>query len=424
MGPGLPILRLAARSVWNRKLTAALTILAVALSVTLYLGVEKVRHGARASFENTISGTDLIVGARSGPVNLMLYSVFHIGAATNNISWEAYQQIAARPEVAWSIPISLGDSHRGFRVIGADGGFFDHYQYGDGQPLRFARGRAFGDVFEAVLGADVARQLGYEVGEAIVLSHGLGAVSFSDHADKPFTVVGVLAPTGTPVDRAVLASLEGIEAIHVGWRGGGPTPLARMATAERVRRMDLTPDQITAVYLGLSSKVAVLRLQREINAYPGEPLQAAIPGVALNQLWSVVGVVERALASISGFVVFVGLLTILTSILTSLGERRREMAVLRALGARPRHVFILLVSEAALLAFLGSVLALLLLYGALFALAPAIVARTGVALADIGPGAQDLAVVGAVTLAAALLGTIPAWRAFRNSLADGLTIRV
>ncbi len=418
-----PILKLAARSLWNRKLTGFLTVLAVALSVMLYLGVEKARHGARTSFENTISGTDLIVGARSGPVNLMLYSVFHIGAPTNNISWRSYLRIAERPEVAWAIPISLGDSHRGFRVVGTDQSFFEHYQYGDGQAVRMARGDPFQGVFEAVIGADVAKRLGYRVGEEIVLSHGLGAVSFSDHADKPFTVAGILAPTGTPVDRAVLVSLEGVRAIHIGWRGGGPTPMARMATAARVEEMDLTPDQVTAVYLGLASKIAVLRLQREINTYPSEPLQAAIPGVALNQLWSVVGVVERALASISGFVIFVGLLTILISILTSLNERRREMAVLRSLGARPHHVFTLLVSEAALLALLGCALALLLLYGALYALAPVIAARTGVALADIGPGVQDLALAGAVTLAAALLGAIPAWRAFKNSLADGLTIR-
>lgn len=424
MSGAAPILKLAARSVANRKLTALLTILAVGLSVTLFMAVEKIRHGARASFENTISGADLIVGARSGPVNLLLYSVFHIGNATNNITWESYQRIAGLPDVAWTIPISLGDSHRGYRVIGTTESFFDHYQYGDDQPVRLAGGAPFDGVFGAVLGADVARKLGYAIGEDIILSHGVGAVSFSDHGDKPFTVTGIMAPTGTPVDRAVLVSLEGIRAIHLGWQSGAPTPLARLATPERVVQMDLTPDQITAFYVGLSSKTAILRLQRGINTFREEPLQAAIPGVALSQLWEVVGVVERALASISGFVIFVGLLTILTSILTSLNERRREMAVLRSLGARPWHVFVLLVSESALLAFAGSVLALGMLYGALYALAPVITARTGVTLTQIGPGGLDLAVVGTVTAAAALLGMIPAWRAFKNSLADGLTIRV
>lgn len=426
MSGAAPILKLAGRSVWNRKLTAILTILAVALSVTLYMGVEKIRHGTRASFERTISGADLIVGARSGPVNLLLYSVFHIGNATNNITWDSYQRIAGRPKVDWTIPISMGDSHRGFRVLGTTQSFFDHYQYGDAQPVRLAKGEAFGGVYDAVLGAAAARALGYGLGEEIVLSHGLGEVSFSDHEATPFTVTGILAPTGTPVDRAVLVSLQGVEAMHAGWENGAPTPMARYGTAESMaaEARAAPPEAITAFYLGMASKTAVLQLQRDINTYEGEALQAAIPGVALTQLWDVVGVVERALASISGFVIFVGLLTILTSILTSLNERRREMAVLRSLGARPWHIFALLVSEAALLAFLGAALALALLYGALFALAPAITARYGVALTDIGPGWLDVKVVVAVTLAAALLGMIPAWRAFRNSLADGLTIRV
>ncbi|WP_306017454.1 ABC transporter permease [Oceanicaulis sp. MMSF_3324] len=416
----LPILNLALRSIGNRRATAILTVLTVAISVMLFLGVEKVRHGARESFENTISGVDLIVGARSSPVNLLLYSVFHIGNATNNITWESYETVASAPGVAWTVPISLGDSHRGHRVIGSTPGLFEHYEYGGGRTLEFASGEPFDDLFDAVIGATVARELGYQTGDSIVVAHGMGEVGFVEHDNNPFTVVGVLAPTGTPLDQSVMVTLEAIEAIHM----GGATGSGATVPAEQLREMDLTPDQLTAFYVGLNSPVAALRLQRAINTYPDEPLQAVIPGVALSQLWSIVGVAERTLAAVAAFVVLTGLVSILTAILTSLNERRREMAILRALGARPHHVFVLLVAEAALVALAGAVIGTLATYGALNMLAPLLEARFGLVLPGLAPGLYDLAIVGAVTGAAAVLGFFPAWRAYRNSLADGMTIRL
>jgi putative ABC transport system permease protein len=418
------IFRLAIQSVLDRRVTAALTVLAVAFSVMLFTGVEKIQKGARTGFEQTIAGTDLIVGARTGPVNLLLYAVFHIGGATSNISWASYQEIAGRPEVAWTVPLSLGDSHRGFRVVGTTQAFFDRYRYGEGRALAFAAGEAFDDVFDAVIGASVARALGYEVGEEIVVAHGLGAASFARHDDKPFTVTGILRPTGTPIDRTVMVSLEGIEAIHIGWESGAPSPLARAVTPERVRGLDLQPSQITAFLVGLESRAAVLRLQRAINNYRAEPLLAIMPGIALAELWRVVGVVERTLVAIGAFVIFVGLLTILTAILTSLNERRREMAILRAVGARPWHIFTLMASEAVAIALAGAVLGLALFYGVAALAAPAIEAQYGIMLTGIAPGLFDLYVLGGVTLAALVLGAFPAWRALRNALEDGLTIRV
>ncbi|WP_022701562.1 ABC transporter permease [Oceanicaulis alexandrii] len=416
----LPVLNLALRSIANRRATAILTVLTVAISVMLFLGVEKVRHGARESFENTISGVDLIVGARSSPVNLLLYSVFHIGDATNNITWESYETVASASGVAWTVPISLGDSHRGHRVIGSTPDLFEHYQYGGGRHLEFASGQPFSDLFGAVIGAAVAREQGYQTGDEIIVAHGMGAVGFIEHDSNPFTVVGVLAPTGTPLDQSVMVTLEAIEAIHL----GGATGSGATVSADELRAMDLTPDQLTAFFVGLDSPVAALRLQRAINTYPEEPLQAVIPGVALAQLWSIVGVAERTLAAVAAFVVLTGLVSILTAILTSLNERRREMAILRALGARPGHVFVLLVAEAALVALAGAVLGAIATYGALNALAPLLEARFGILLPGLAPGLYDLTIVGAVTGAAALLGLFPAWRAYRNSLADGMTIKL
>ncbi len=415
-----PILTLALRSISNRAGTALLTILTVAISVTLFLTVEKVRHGARASFENTISGVDLIVGARSSSVNLLLYSVFHIGDATNNITWDSYQAVANAPGVAWTVPISLGDSHRGYRVVGTTPAYFEHYQYGGGRALVFAEGRSFETLFETVIGAEVARALGYQLGEEIIVAHGTGAVSFIEHDNNPFTITGILAPTGTPMDRSVLVSLEAIEAIHL----EGPTGAGTGLSVEELEAMDLTPNAITAFFVGLDTPVVALRLQRQVNTYPTEPLQAIIPGVALAQLWGIVGAAERTLAAVAAFVVLTGLVSILTAVLTSLNERRREMAILRALGARPGHIFTLLVTESAGLALAGALLGTALTYAGLAGFSPLLEARFGILLPTLVPGLYDLAIIGTVTLASALLGAGPAWRAYRNSLADGMTIRV
>lgn len=412
------ILRLTLRSLTNRWITVALTIFATALSVALFLGVEKVRTGARASFANTVSGVDLIAGARSGSVQLLLYSVFRIGSATNNITWESYQDLAALPAVDWIVPLSLGDSHRGFRVLGTTEAYFDRYKYRGGRSLAFAEGERFGDIFDAVLGADVARALGYRLGEEIIVAHGIA--SFSYHDDKPFRVAGILEKTGTPVDRTVHVSLEGIEAIHVDWQGGAR--LGPAISAEEVRTMDLTPKAITAAMIGVTSKLAVFRLQRAINEYPEEPLLAVLPGVALQELWGLVGVAETALAGVSAMVVATALLGMGAMILAGLGERRREMAILRAVGARPRTVVTMLLLEAALISLAAAALGLVLLYGGLVILQPWLDTTYGLYISIAPPGGTEIAILAAIVATGTAVGLVPALRAYRMSLADGMTV--
>ncbi len=417
-------LLLALRSLWNRRMTAALTISAIAVSVALLLGVQKLREAARDGFANTVSGVDLIVGARSGPLNLLLYSVFRVGDATANVSWATYQKIARHPDVAWTIPISLGDSHRGFRVMGTSSAYFEHYHFAGTRELRFAAGKPFSDLYDAVLGADVAQQLRYRPGDPIVIAHGLGAVSFAEHKDKPFKVVGILARTGTPVDRTVHVGLEAITAIHIDWQSGVQAPAGARVSAEAARQAALTPDSITAFMVGMRSKVMTFTMQRAVNEYRQEPLLAIIPGVALSQLWALVGIADTALMIIAAFVVLAGLLGMLTAILTSLNERRREMAVLRSVGARPRHIFTLMVAEAGLLASLGVALGVGLTYLLLAVGKPILEQRFGIFVEVGGLSRYDLAILGTIVQAALIMGLLPAWRAYRNTLSDGLTIRV
>lgn len=407
---------LAWRSLSNRRATALLTIFTVALSVTLFLGVDKIRRGTEAGFKSTVSGTDVIVGARTGEINLLLFSVFRIGNPTSNVSWESYEHFGNDPLVDWTIPMSLGDSHKGFRVLGTDQNYFDHYRYGSDRALILAQGERFEDAHDAVVGATVAKELGYEVGDEIVISHGIVSAGFANHDEDPFTIVGIFAPTGTPVDRTVHVSLEGLEAVHGDGDHDGESEEEHAAHAE--------PDALSAFMMGLNVRAAAPRLVYNINQYEEEPLSAIMPGSTIQQLWVVVGAAERALRSTAAFVVITGLLCLLTAILTSLNERRREIAVLRAAGARRGHIFSLLVMESTLIAFVGAIIGVFTVYGLLSVVGPLIESRYGVPIADLGPSIYDAAILGLVVFAATILGMVPAWRAYKNSLADGLTVKL
>ncbi|WP_025738652.1 ABC transporter permease [Salinivibrio socompensis] len=413
---------LAGQSLKNRRATALLSLLTVTIAVVLLLGVEKVRTQAKASFANTISNTDLIVGARSGSINLLLYSVFRIGNATNNIGWDSYQRLREHADVNWAIPISLGDSHRGFRVVGTSNDYFTHYQYGQKQPLAFRQGGQFAGLFDTVIGAQVAKALGYKMGDNLVIAHGLADKSFNQHDNLPFIVTGILAPTGTPVDRSVHVSLEAIEAIHVGWESGAR--LGQGLTQAQAQQRELQPEQLTAVMVGLNSKIKTFAVQRWVNTYPREPLTAIMPGIALHELWGMMRVGEQALLVIAGFVAVAGLLGMLSSLLTSLNERRREMAILRAMGARPVHIILLLVSEAVAITVAGIVLGVLVLYGGLALAQPYIISEFGLFLPLDWPSYYECMLMVGVLIAGLVVGLIPAWRAYQQTLSDGMTMKV
>lgn len=414
---------LATRSAWNRRYNLLLMVMAIALSTALLLGVERIRQQVRAGFSQSVSGTDLVVGARGSPVQLMLYTVFRLGGATNNMGWDSARRIAEHPLVAWTIPISLGDSHRGFPVLATSEDYFRHFRYGDRRPLELAQGRTFQGLFDTVLGAEVARRLNYRLGDRIVLTHGdaIGPMAGQlQHADKPFIVTGILAPTGTPVDRTVHIGLEAMEAIHLDWQAGVPIP-GMSIPPELVRKFDLTPKSITGLLVGLKLRSRVFAMQREIADDPHEPLMAVLPGVALDELWETVSLGEKGLLLMSALVVAVGLAGLVSSILAALGERRRELAILRAVGARPLDLLMLLAAEGCVLMLVGTLAGYLLLTGLSAAIAPWLEASLGLALPVAWPQASELPLLAAIVAAGALASLLPGWRAYRLSLSDGLT---
>jgi putative ABC transport system permease protein len=417
-----PLWRVAAASAWHRRFGLSLVVASIALSSFLLLAIERIRYDVRESFSQAVSATDLVVGARTGPVQLLLYAVFRIGNATNNIRWSSVQAIERDRAVAWVVPLSLGDSHRGFPVVATTSAYFEHFRHGERRPLVLAQGRAFADVFDVVLGAEVAERLGYRLGQPVVLSHGGGEIESNDHADKPFTVVGVLARTGTPVDRSLHIGLDGMQALHIDWIAGMPMPGSRVS-ADEARARDLTPKTVTAVLVGLKSRAAVFAVQRRIAEDAPEPLLAVLPGVALDELWDALGAGERAMQGMSALVALVSLVGLVAVVMTGLEQRRREMAVLRSVGARPRDISALLMIEGTAAGAIGALLGLVACLVVAALAGPWIQSRWGVAVGTGWPSAMQWWWLAGVIGASAIASLLPGWRAYRVSLADGLTPR-
>ena len=407
------LFKLTLSSLYARMLTVSMTVFAISLSLMLYLSVEKLRSSAYTSFTNTISQTDLIVGSRTSSIQLLLYSVFRVGNATNNITWESYEDIVNRDEIAWSVPISLGDSHKGFRVMGTNLEFFERYKYRSGQSLEIEEGNYFDDLYDVVLGYGVAEKLGYKLDIPLIVSHGLQ--SFTDHDDQPFRVSGILAKTGTPVDNTVIVSLEAIEAIHVDWSSG--TKIQGQETpVDQIRKMDLSPKNITAALIGVNSKLQVFQLQRWINEYPEEALSSILPGVALQELWRIVGIVENLLLGISVVVIFSTLIGMTAIVFSSLNERRREMAIWRAMGASPSIIIGLLMIEAFIIAVLSAIVSTILLFVLLYLLQPWIDSTYGILVNIEMLSLEDIFIFVYFILAAMLVSLVPAIRAYWFSI--------
>ncbi|MGQ8364383.1 ABC transporter permease [Glaciecola sp. 1036] len=411
------LVKLAFESLKSRSSSVILTLLSIIISVALLITVEHVRLEAKNSFNRTISGVDLIVGARTGQINVLLYSVFRVGSASNVMSWESYQELKSNPMVAWSAPISLGDSHHGHSVIGTTKDYFEHYKYGNKQPLTFSSGDVFNDIFGAVVGADVAAENNYKVGDKIVLSHGTGHVSFSHHDQAPFHVTGILKSTGTPVDQTIHVSLQGLNAVHL-----SKTALSKVVEAyNNKQHVDLPESGINAVFLGLSSPIASLQIQRKVNTYEKEALSAIIPGVALNELWQLIGMVENLLLVIAFMILIASILGLSTMLLASMRERHHEFAVLRAIGAGPLVIFGMIQIEALLLAFTGAVLALLVVWLGLHLSSSYLSEHFGLFIDTNIFHANTFILFAIVMLVTCFIAFIPAISAYRTALHTGLS---
>ncbi len=418
-------LRLAWKSLNNRKVATMLTLFSMMLSLVLLMSVERIRRAAESGFTESVSGVDLIVGARSGSLQIVLFSVFNLGQATNNVSIESYNEIKSRPEVAWTIPYSLGDGHRGFRVVATNTDFFTHYQFRSKEKISFSSGGPFSDYFDVVLGADVASALNYDIGTSVSVAHGsTTGDGIQKHDDKPFRVVGILKATGTQVDRALYISLEAMEAIHLDWQTGSAPTDEKKLTKEKITAQMVQPKSVTSFFLRTKNRIETLKLQRDINENKSEPLLAVIPGVVLSELWQSLSNLEKVLKAISFLVMLVGLISMLISLMASLNERRREMAILRVLGASPKHLLGLIVLETFVLTLLAVIFACLLKVALEWVFGPWLQIRYGLYLQEPRFSFIELSYILTMLVLAILISIIPALRAMKFALKDGLSVKV
>lgn len=434
---------IALESLKRRRSTALLTLISITISISLLISVDIIRTQVKSSFTRTVSGVDLIVGAPSGQLNLLLSSVFNIGTPTKGIEWESVAALKNNRQVDWIIPLSLGDTHRGFRVVGTTNAFFTHFKYGDKQTLAFKNGAMFNTPLATVVGADIAADLGYKVGDSIIISHGLGNVSFNNHDEHPFVISGILQKTGTPVDKAVYVTLEGLEKAHSPHQGHGSasTGITRPSaiqnpvsehehehenateSLEDYNVNAFTPEQLSVVMIGLKNRVTALQLQYRINQNKTTPLMAILPGMALAELWQIMGNIEALLLGLSALIVACALIGLSTMLLASMRERYQEIAVLRSIGAGPGTLLLLIQLEAMFLAVISTALSVGLVVAIMALIKPWLSSEYGIFLSGALLGKSSLIIIALMLFATYLVSLFPAVAAYRRGLHSGLSGR-
>ncbi len=418
-------LKLALKSLRNRIFSSALTVISIALSVMLLLAVERTKRASEEGFTQSVSQADLLVGARTGPLNLILYTVFNMGSASNNISMQTYEDIQKNPAVEWTIPYSLGDGHKGFRVVATDENFYQHYRFRGDQKVEFLSGKPALDIWDVVVGSEVQKKLNYNLNDSIVIAHGVTrGEGIQLHDDKPFKISGILKPTGTAIDQTVYISLLGMEAIHIDWKNGSQPTKENSTPQDQMTKESIKIGQITSFFLRTKSRIQTLKLQRDINNYSEEPLMAIIPGATLSDLWRGLSNIETVLKIISFMVMIVGLFSMLSTILAGLNERRREMSILRSIGAGPLQLCLLLVFESAFLTFIGLMIGLLIELAAFFILSGWLESQFGFYVTGDSVTKTEILYLLLVFIFGILIGFIPAYRASRLALKDGLSARI
>jgi putative ABC transport system permease protein len=411
------ILLIVRRSLSQHALSTLITAFSIALGSGLVMAVFAIKTQTYQAFTGGEAGFDAVLGARGSQLQLVLNTVFHLETSPGNIPWTLYQQIKQDPRVKLAIPYAVGDNYQGFRIVGTTSQIFTEFEYQQGRKFQVEPGgRFFGDTArEAVVGSFVAQATDIQVGSAFNPYHGLIADERQRHKDQ-FTVVGVLAPTNSPSDRVVWIPIEGIYRMsgHV-LRGSGDTFKAQEG--------ETIPDEskeVSAVMLKLRDPQSGFQLDQIINKQ-GKVATLAWPiGRVIADLFDKLGWMNRVLELVAYLVIAVAAGSILASIYNTINERRREFAILRALGARRATVFAVIVTEAAVIALIGSLVGYAV-YGAILVTTKVIVkAQTGVVL-SVWQMDSMLWLTPLVMLAVgALAGLIPAFKAYRTDVAEHL----
>ncbi len=401
--------RMAWRALWRRPVVSGLAWLGIVLGAALVTGVLALRRETQRALMAEAGQADLVVGAKGSPLQLVLSSLYHLDQPTGNIPFARLEALRGDRRVAHAFPVALGDNYRGFRIVGTDPAWFDFVPRGAETPLlELARGRRFEADFEAVVGAEVARSAGLDVGDRFVGTHGLVPLPGSeDHDDFPYTVAGVLAPSGTSHDRAIFVSVPSVWIVH----------------EEEARLHGREPsDEVTAVLVTLRTPGLRMRMVDQINR--DTESMAAVPLLEIMRLSrQVLAPLQASLLAVAGVVVLVASLTVLTTLIQAADRQRRDHAVLRTLGAHPGEVFALVLLQGAWLTATGLAAGWLAAHAGLALSAPRLAARVGLRIQTWTPGPEEawaLAAVAAAGLAASLISALSRYRVEPiRVLADG-----
>lgn len=421
------ILLLVRRSLRQHALSTCITAGSVALACGLVMAVFSIKTQTHEAFTGGNIGYDAVLGARGSQLQLVLNTVFHLETSPGNIPWKMYQEIKKNPQVELAIPYALGDNYEGYRIVGTSDELFTKFEYQEDRKLQFQPGgRAFDqERAEAVIGSYVAQKTGLGTGSTFNPYHGL-EFNPADMHKIDYVVVGVLEPTNTPNDRVIWIPIEGLFRMsgHV-LRGKGEAYVAKAG--------EPVPDEhkeVSAVMLKLKSEFAGMALEQQINKQ-GKAATLAWPiGKVMLELFEKIGWVDRVLALVAYLVVAVAAGSILASIYNTMNERRREFAILRALGARKATVFTAIVTEASTIALIGSVIGFGVYAVIIEGAAVVIRQQTGVVIdifrsgqLEIGSACLPVVVVAplAMILIGALAGVVPAIKAYSTDVASNLT---
>ena len=468
------------QSLLNRWLSCLLIILTLAFSISLFFTVSRIQESVRSSFQNTISGVDSVVAARGGNLQILLNSVFLIGEPNSTIRWSTFKDITDNNKMNWAVPISLGDSHKGYRVIGTTNNYFKEIKYSSGKNIEFLSGNSFNDVFDVVLGNAVANKLKYNIGAEIIIKHGLSDVGevhtfhsekenhsdhadhddhakheehddhsdhtdhndhakhethddhadHSDHADEGheghnhenlgFKVTGILKPTGTPIDNAVYVSLAGIEAMHKGWIGNQKVI---DVSIEQIMQSELKPKTISAIFVSLKNRTQVFQFQRDLLNYKEEAISSVMPGITLSRLWALTGNVDKAFKIITFFIIIIALLGMIAMTIAGLNGRRREMAILRSVGASPTNIVSLLLVESIIISLISCAIGYILMI-VIFSIGKDYLQNNyGIFINSFSIKNYDLQMIISIICAALIATIVPAIQIYKNTLRDGLNVR-
>lgn len=392
------------RYLWSRPLAAALNLLLLTLGLASITFLLLVSHQISQAFDRDVAGIDVVVGAKGSPMQLILSGVFHLDVPTGNVPLAAVKALEANPQVAKVIPISLGDSFRGYRIVGTTPEYIRHYD------AQLAQGTLWAKPMQAVVGAQVARQTGMKVGDSFVGTHGL-AGGGEEHKLSPYVVSGILADSHTVLDRLVLTATESVWQVH-------ETDTALDDDDRKVLEEDR---EITLALIQYKSPLAAVTFPRYINS--STEMQAAAPALEITRLLSMVGVGTDVLRALAGVLLLTAGLSVFIALWGAVRERRADLALLRMLGAPPGKVAGLLLCEALWLALLATVLGVLGGQGLTALLAWALQLEKSVLIGALSWPVELVSVpvlAFGVALASALL---PAWEAYRVSVFELLQSR-